>query len=206
MKRTHSIASLLMSLTLSLSFAVPTHAAPQDIIGDDGVRIVVTVHENGSHLSFAKCKDKMFLAGDMTSCIRLGKKLWYSKTELKKLAHDQKDDVVKAFIGDVVFVLGGMVVGGAIGAGVGIYTTGSMLMYEGLGMTVIGIQAGGSIAKTLSFQIDSINPIEQFIQTKILTDEFLNDKDIYVKDSFFGGSGSEFAERLESMLSEIKVK
>lgn len=203
MKKTTLLKPLLV-LTL-VTFTTPTlQAAPQDMIGDDGVRIVVTLSEETQSLSFLKCNDQEFLKGDLSNCIQLGKKASYTQLELKKLAEKQNGDVTKAFVADCAVIIGGIILGGVAGAGIGIYTTGSALLYEGTALTFAGMKWGAVIAKTVSYKIKSINPIEQYIESKILTDKLLSDQDIYIKNSFFGGSGAEFARRLDSMLSEIK--
>lgn len=184
----HFVAKVIALIAIAAPLTPVTHAV--DVFGTDSNYIKVTESTSREEVGFSFCS----LSGAF-ACRQVGKRAFYSKSELKKLRSSESWDVLKAIGADVVIVAATVATGGAVayagtaGAGAGATIYG----------TLAGAAAGGATGIVAAKLIDAINPHEQNMQTKTLKDDVLNDKRVDL-DYAVG----HFYRRLETVLDNLE--
>jgi len=162
-----------MILTLMV-LAQLSQAHAKDIFGQGDRFIKVTEYTtNGKtrdYVGFELC-----YKAHTNVCERIGKNKYYAKADLNDLRNSEKADVVLAALADVgilaVGLYGGALVGAAGTAAIGV-ESGAML---GVSAGAIGGTTGSVISIT---KFDAINPVEQYRQVDILSQDVINDRKV----------------------------
>ncbi len=177
---------LLAFFVFVMSFQVK--ASPSDIYGRGDKFIKVTSYENGASVGFELCK-----IAKPSNCFQIGNRKMYTKVELEKLRRSEGKDIVLSVLADVgigiVAVYGGALAGGVLVSAAG-------------GITSVGVAGGvitgSTLTTALAMNVDSINPAEQYRQTRMLKDDVISDQTVRIDRSV-----DDIARTLQTVLNNL---
>lgn len=155
----------------------------QNLKADDyiGQTKKIIVNIKGDQRSFSYCKTALNKKDEV--CRDLGLSKWYGLKELEEISSSERTEAILKSVGSVVAVIGAWYVLIPAAATAGATTSAS-------GVLLVGA------TPTVPFWFKKINPIRQFKQADILTNELINDEDISVDDEDI----EEMAELLDEIL------
>lgn len=163
--------------------------------------IVITNHPiKKDYIKIEHCllnKDKTIVEG---SCDQIGSKPYYSKESLKDLRVDEYVEASLKTLADIGIVIGMIYGGAALGAaaaGSSVFATGTVIgdIFGGFVLGTGGAVAGGGGGVAITTLTKKLNPVRQFKQAAVLSDDLINDVDIEKED--------ERIENMVELLNEI---
>lgn len=173
-----------MKKIIILSFFIVQKLMAMDIIDQNGKYIKITESSDKKSVHFDLCLDQ-----SEAKCLPIGNRYFYKKSDLKSLRNSEKIDIVTSSIGDVGLVVGAIITGGVLGGLVGgtvvteAVTVGMAAQQATAasyvityGMAGAGSVVGGVGAIKLSSKWSAINPMEQYRQVQVLSEDIINDK------------------------------
>lgn len=142
-----------------------------DVFGRGDRFIKVTEYSKDS-VGFELCYKKR-----PNVCQRIGAQKYYAKADLNALRNSEKADVVLAGLADIGILAVGLY-GGAILGVAGSAAVGAESAMLGASVGAVGGTTGSVISIT---KLDAINPVEQYRQVEMLSQDVINDKTV-IKD------------------------
>lgn len=163
---------------------------------------VLKVHQDSETqmIHFELCE---FFAENLQTekgCIGIGRESGYTEKQLVKQRVIEKWQTIGLWVGGAALVAASAGIGVSVGVGAGISISG--LAGEAAIITgPLGGVFGAAGSASLVYFSDSLNPMEQSKDVKVLEDEVIQDKEVL---AFEGSTVFEFAQRLDHVLGKIK--
>lgn len=175
------------ALSLILIFSLTQSLLAFDVKGQRQT-IVVTKHPvKKDYIKLEHCllnKDKTVVEG---SCDQIGSKPYYSKKSLKELRVDEYVEASLKTLADVGIVIALFYGGAALGAtaaGSSALGTGTIIgdLFGGFILGTGGAVGGAGTGIAITTLTKKLNPVRQFKQAGVLSNDLINDVDIEKED------------------------
>lgn len=151
---------------------------------------------NGDQVKFEEC-----IKGSNPECLRtIGPKLWYTVEELQSQRAVETFQAYGSIVANVGVVA--LSIFGGMGAGSMIVSAGATNLAASVGGGLAGIFIGAPLGAmggiTLVTTVNALNPVEQFRQSGVISDDVINDRPVTQSNM------SKYIERLELVLEKLK--
>lgn len=181
----------MKNISLIISFLIlSSHLLAFDVVGDKRIILVSTHPINVNLRSLESCfldkKSNLIVE----SCEQIGSREYYSTEYLKNIRVDEYIEASAKLVADAAIVIA-MIYGGAIIVGTGALGA-KLFLAIGAGGGAIG---GGLTGLAITGYVNKLNPIRQFKQGAVLSDDLMNDIRIEKSD--------EKIEEMVELLNEI---
>lgn len=168
------------------------YSKPTNVYGSGDKFVDVTIDESRGEVYFKLCLKK-----DKSVCERIGNQNYYRISRITNRRNTEKWQVAGALVADVGIILVG--IGGGFVGGILAYATGALTTatYTTAGVIGSGVATtGGVLAINM---VDALNPYEQYKQLETITDEVINDVDVFTETD-----SVTFAKRLAAVLDSLE--
>jgi hypothetical protein len=191
---------IYFSILLLLSFVhAPVSADVMPLKKDDLYVLKVVQVSDTQRIHFQLCEFSTEKLQEPKGCIGIGKANGYTEKQLKDQRLIERWEAGGLWVGGAALVA----IGGWVGIGLGAGAVAGMgFGFVADAVVIVGsATAGGGAAAAGVYVSDSINPIEQGKDARVLEDRVIQDEEVLV---FEGSTVFEFAQRLERVLKKIK--
>ncbi|MBK7961318.1 MAG: hypothetical protein IPK04_08990 [Bdellovibrionales bacterium] len=191
---------IYLSILLLLSFVhAPVSADVMPLKKDDLYVLKVVQVSDTQRIHFQLCEFSTEKLQEPKGCIGIGRANGYTEKQLKDQRLIEKWEAGGLWVGGAALVA----IGGWVGIGLGAGAVAGMgFGFVADAVVIVGsATAGGGAAAAGVYVSDSINPIEQGKDARVLEDRVIQDEEVLV---FEGSTVFEFAQRLERVLKKIK--